>query len=90
MKLFGIDYDATYSDDPELFDEFIRLAKSRGHHVVIVTYRDELQPIDIEGIEVFYTSGKHKAPYMRSIGYEPDIWIDDYPELIGDTRGRND
>lgn len=89
MKIFGIDYDETYSYDPELFDAFIKLAKDRGHHVCIVTFRDESQPVKVEGVEVFYTSGKYKAPYMRSIGYEPDIWIDDWPELIGDTRGRD-
>ena len=83
--IIALDHDETYTKDPELFDSFIELCKARKHIVVIVTYRKPEQKID-HSIEVFYTSGKPKAEYMREQCFEPDIWIDDWPELIGKTR----
>jgi hypothetical protein len=87
MKIIALDYDDTYTADPELFDQFISAAKDRGHLVVCVTYRHEHTPIKRDiGIEVFYTNGKPKAEHMREVGLSPDVWIDDWPELIGITR----
>lgn len=86
MKVIGVDYDDTYTEMPELFEAFMQAARSKGHSVVIVTYRfpqDEITGLDWE---VFYTSGTPKAQYMRDAGMEVDIWIDDYPELIGETH----
>lgn len=87
MKTISVDYDDTYTADPELFESFISEAKSRGHVVVIVTFRNgETHPLRDISHEVFYTSGMEKSAYMKSIGLEIDIWIDDWPELIGKTR----
>lgn len=86
MKLISVDYDDTYSDDPELFESFIKLAQKRGHLVFIVTARNENQHVPIDFCEVFYTNGELKAPYMKSQGLDIDIWIDDWPEIIGPTR----
>lgn len=87
MKVFGIDYDDTYSDDPDLFAQIVSLIKSRGHVAVIVTYRHGIKDkIPETGCEVFYTGGTPKAQFMRDAGLEVDIWIDDYPELIGETH----
>lgn len=83
--VIALDYDNTYSDDPVLWDGFIELAQKRKHIVVGVTFRRPDQPVDMP-IEVFYTSGVLKADYMREVGLEPSIWIDDWPELIGNTR----
>jgi hypothetical protein len=86
MKLIGLDYDNTYSDDPELFEMFIEAAQRRGHLVFIVTARPETQPVPVRSCEVFYTEGAPKAPFMRERGLDIDIWVDDWPEIIGQTR----
>jgi hypothetical protein len=87
MKNIAVDYDDTYTADVELFETFIKSAKSKGHVVFIVTFRNEkTHPIDGITHEIFYTNGTPKAEYMRGIGLEVDIWIDDWPELIGATR----
>ena len=88
MKIFAIDYDNTYGDDPELWNEFIVSAKQRGHVVIMVTYRSPDIPIlDAPNIEIIYTDHNHKAPYlMEHHDIDVDVWIDDWPELIGKTR----
>lgn len=84
MKVFAIDYDDTYTADPDLFDEFISLAKRRGHLVVCVTFRAPSDALERDvGVEVFYTSGVMKAEFMSSQGLIPNIWIDDMPHIIG-------
>jgi hypothetical protein len=86
MKIFGLDYDNTYSDDPELFELFIKAAQERGHLVFIVTARGPEMPVPVKSCEVFYTDGSAKAAFMKEQGLDVDIWIDDWPEIIGPTR----
>lgn len=84
MIVFGIDYDDTYTEDPELFDSFIAVAKSRGHLCVMVTARPPTNPVEHKvGIEVFYASAQPKAKFMQEAGLSPSIWIEDMPELVG-------
>ena len=86
MKIIAVDYDDTYTELPEIFEDFMKACKSKGHVVFFVTYRHPgIDKIETSW-EVFYTGGKPKAEYMRSQGLEVDIWIDDYPELIGVTH----
>lgn len=86
MKVISIDYDDTYTEDPELFEAFIQLAKSRGHVVVMCTGRNWGMKVPVSSCEVFYTGGLPKAEFMKSQGLEVDIWVDDWPEIIGVTR----
>ena len=88
MKIIALDYDDTYTSDPDLWDAFVALAQARGHAIVCVTFRFPTMPIErpIPGVEVFYTGGAPKARYMEEQQLKPDIWIDDWPELIGVTR----
>lgn len=86
MSVISVDYDDTYTEDPEMFEQIMELMKKRGHIPVIVTARNkEKHPISSR-FEVFYTNGENKAQFMRNVGLEVDIWIDDWPELIGNTR----
>ncbi|APW37649.1 hypothetical protein RD110_10970 [Rhodoferax koreense] len=88
-KIIALDYDDTYTADPELWDLFIAAAVKNRHLVVCVTFRyQDRQPIDAPppGIELFYTGGQPKGAYMAAQGLMPDIWIDDMPDLIGPTR----
>jgi hypothetical protein len=85
----AIDYDDTYTADPELWEAIMKLMESRRHIPVIVTFRDEKIPgHKISGLnwEIFYTAGIPKAEYMRMNDIDVGIWCDDWPELIGPTR----
>lgn len=86
MKNIAVDYDDTYSACPEMFEAIMKTIKSYGHAVFIVSARKPSMVIPLPQWECFYTSGEKKADYMRSVGIDVDIWIDDWPELIGLSR----
>lgn len=87
----GLDYDDTFTRDPQGWTQFISLMASRGHKVYIVTWRDawEAQRVlfemqywkaEIEGIHP--TNRKAKQKYMFDQGICIDVWIDDMPHAI--------
>lgn len=78
----ALDWDGTYTADPELWDAFIKLAQSRGHRVTFVTLRDAiLEPINMNAPTV-YCSRTAKAKHFNA-----DIWIDDRPRWITEDHG---
>lgn len=80
----SLDYDDTYTKDPEFWDEFIHNCRASGYEIMIVTFRDPSIPIEIypEGVNVYYTSYRAKRRFMLDEGIEIDVWIDDSPECI--------
>jgi uncharacterized protein YacL (UPF0231 family) len=87
MATISLDYDGTYTADPELWLEFVRLAKKRGHEVIVVTMRtnEEAKLIDSrlsEMVQVMPTQRQQKKKFARMHGKEINIWIDDVPEWI--------
>lgn len=99
MALFGIDYDGTWTADPELFREFVVLLLARGHRAVIVTSRDDrpmiTDPSRHWGDEVrkavcglipivFAGLDRRKDEAARAAGHAVDVWIDDRPQDIRD------
>lgn len=89
MKI-ALDYDNTYSADPQFWNQFIGLSAKHGHEVRVVTARDDrfdrtdsllvLEKI----VPVVYCRGVAKKWFMSHFGdgFVPDIWIDDKPESI--------
>lgn len=73
----ALDYDGTYTADPQLWDEFIRNAKARGHEVTMVTMRSaEHERIpNPPACDIIYTGRKAKRTF-----YNADIVIDDAPQ----------
>jgi hypothetical protein len=83
MKI-AIDYDDTYTLDPEGWELFISLMQSRGHEVVCITkrYRSLLQEvIDTVSVPVVGAS-RSKLEAARMSGHKIDVWIDDKPQTI--------
>lgn len=87
MKI-ALDYDETYTADPNLWTGFIAMAKALGHEVFFVTYRyepdegtsyndDIKKSAEVNEIEIVYTHGQQKAGVVYA-----DIWIDDTPLTI--------
>lgn len=85
----GLDYDGTYTLDPEMWGGFVKHAKAHGHEVWVVTMRTAAEGLDIgdlalvvDGVE--FTSRKAKKNHMNHLGLPVDIWIDDMPVFINE------
>lgn len=90
--LLALDYDSTYTQDPELWDMFIESALSRGHQIICATMRTPEEIGDFpkqltSKLEVICTSRKAKLPFLSDKGFEPDVWIDDMPYWILNNSG---
>lgn len=87
MTTISLDYDDTYTKDPELWLAFVKAAKARKHRVCVVTMRFPhegrgMDPRLLELCEVFYTSRQLKRAFMERLKIQIDIWIDDRPDFI--------
>lgn len=86
----GLDFDDTYTRDPEGWNEFIRYFTSRAHTIYCTTFRfpeQSQQVYDTIGKVIgydncYFTSYQAKRPFMQSKGIMIDVWIDDMPILI--------
>ena len=84
----ALDFDDTFTADPELWTEFIGRAKANGHRVVCVTGRHyspedkaELKAALPAGVPIYFTEQESKTWYMA--GKEViSIWIDDNPRAV--------
>ena len=75
--IIALDYDKTYTSDTVLWDGFIAAAKARLHEVKIVTLRTPNEAINVDGVDVIYTSRQAKMKHIAA-----DIWIDDNPAWV--------
>lgn len=85
--LIALDYDGTYTADPELMLGFVKSAKNRGHEVVCVTMRhphelDHVCPLLKSEVEVICTARRAKRTHMAMIDRAPAVWVDDNPTWI--------
>jgi hydroxymethylpyrimidine pyrophosphatase-like HAD family hydrolase len=81
----ALDYDDTYTNAPELFDDFISMALDKGHDIRIVTARHfELDKIvDEFDIPIIYCNGVAKAWWCHHYeSFDPDVWVDDKPKAV--------
>jgi len=89
MANIALDYDGTFTEDPDLWNIFVIHARTRGHAVYVVTMRFPNEDIDQDLADqvdaVIYTSRNFKQEYVKKIGLEIDIWIDDNPMWITGT-----
>jgi hypothetical protein len=89
--LIALDYDDTYTKDPDFWVAFIDMSKQRGHTVIGATMRCESESADMDprytqGIQVEYTCGRAKLATLAKRGIYPNIWIDDRPDwIVGDS-----
>lgn len=86
--LIALDYDGTYTEDPDLWLAFITDARSRGHLVMCVTMRYSHEGEAVERQltgrvdRIVYTGRKAKLRHMQFLGLTPNIWIDDAPHWV--------
>jgi hypothetical protein len=87
--IIALDYDDTYTRDPEFWDQVVALAKSRGHMVVCATMRSKAEGTQVvrdlysKVDQIYFTDRKAKWDYVtKKLGVTPSVWIDDNPYLI--------
>jgi hypothetical protein len=90
--LIVIDYDLTYTQDPQLWDEFIDMALLRNHNIICVTMRYPEEGSDVintvgKKCKVIFTGRKAKMNFLHELNIKPDIWIDDNPIWIYTDSG---
>lgn len=82
----SLDYDGTYTEDPEAWDAFIELMQSYEHDIYIVTLRSgEHDKVRVGGLPIIYCAGRPKKEVVREHGIHINVWIDDQPNCI--TKG---
>jgi hypothetical protein len=95
--IIAIDYDNTYSADPETFNKVITIFKEAGHTVICVTGRDGgLMGDPVRAsigklVPIVFAGSAWKEDAAEEKGYIVNVWIDDMPEMISpplDTMGR--
>lgn len=91
FMIIAIDYDHTYTADPNLWEIFFRIAKLSGHQVICVTGRNcwsldmQLNPLP-HNMPIVYSGKELKEKAALKAGYKVDIWIDDMPGTIQETK----
>lgn len=81
----ALDFDDTYTRDPDLWDYFISMSIARGHDIRIVTFRKSTMrdpALDNMKIPVIFTEYTQKRAHCNKLGWYVDVWIDDSPEFI--------
>lgn len=73
----SLDWDGTYTADPELWNQFVQLAQQRGHKVTIVTGRGPKEVVPRSDLPIVYCDRTAKRNHFHA-----DVWIDDMPQWI--------
>jgi len=91
-RCIAIDFDDTFTADPELWSRFIQHGKSRGHKFYCVTSRGEsVENVDIINewfdiwecqMPIVFANRASKVDTMECLGIKVDIWIDDAPYAL--------
>jgi hypothetical protein len=84
--IISIDYDDTFTADPESWANVIELLSGAGHTVICVTARPDAEPHVSElyaalpsGMSIVFAGDEAKQPSALKAGFAVDIWIDDNP-----------
>jgi len=86
--LLALDFDQTYTEDPEFWDLVIAMAKHRGHQVICATMRYEHEGEEIVSAlgskveQIIFTGRRAKSSFLHNRGYHPSVWIDDAPQWL--------
>lgn len=85
MKL-ALDFDNTYTADPDFWNEVIDVAKRFQHEIRVVTARSPTHDNignEIDHLPVIYCDGVAKRFVCHHFNdWDPDVWIDDKPESV--------
>lgn len=86
--LIALDYDDTFTRDPDRWYAAMNLMKMGGHTIIGVTMRSpgQMGNVSLRYTElcdkIYCTSLHAKKPFLEKMGVFPHVWIDDTPEFI--------
>lgn len=94
--LIAVDFDDTFTADPEFWRQVVALGKARGHSFVCVTGRsdrpmlsdptrhwgDEVREAIGDLMPVVFAGSGWKRDAAAKAGYGVDVWVDDHPEWV--------
>jgi len=87
----SIDYDNTWTQDPDFWAKVAELGRALGHRVIICSQRPEPpHPAGAEVIQacrdyvdaVILCSGESKRKATSLRGFAVDVWVDDFPIAV--------
>ena len=93
-KHIAIDWDNTISADQKFFKNLIKQLQSAGYKPFVCTLRapdreniEEIRSIlEKTNIAIYLTDGNPKREYMKKLGIDVHLWIDDfYPGICRET-----
>ncbi len=77
----ALDYDGTYTRDPDFWNHVIEFARARGHKFYCVTARHSHETMNMP-CPIIFSERRAKTTAVREAGLTIDIWIDDNPQFI--------
>jgi len=91
-RTFALDFDGTFTEDPQLWAAFVTLGISRGHTFFCVTARRNTEEntdlineqFEEHGIQmpIIFSNLGSKLDEVERRGIKIDIWLDDAPYAI--------
>lgn len=91
--VISLDFDDTFTRDPELWRRFTHTAVSMGHDVVLVTNRAPHRGAEVHaalrGVPVSAIVFAGRAPKREAAlrhGIQVDVWVDDLPHTVDSGR----
>jgi hypothetical protein len=97
--LIILDYDETYTVDPEFWNQFVVNAHEIGHEVICCTMRSEndyynfdvIRDMTFLNVPIIYAAEfADKWEAVQQAGYNPEnaVWIDDRPMYVFMDKNR--
>ncbi len=86
--MIALDYDLTFTADPEGWRAVVELMTARGHRFVCVTGREQPPGADEPRIPmpIVCAGSELKSRAAARAGHAVDVWIDDCPGTIEHAR----
>jgi hypothetical protein len=91
--IIALDYDHTFTEDPEGWLEAMKIMRMRGHLIYGVTMRYDTETAGMSERylaacdKIFFTGRCAKQPFMAARGIQVQVWIDDMPQwVLNDAR----
>lgn len=89
MKNINLDYDGTFTSDPNFWTAFIHAAQLSGYKIFCISQRtdnwpnkEELRKAFPASVSIFLTNHNPKKEWAERRGIEIDIWIENNPLAI--------
>lgn len=87
--IIAIDFDNTFTADPDMWKELILIMLAKGHKVICLTNRSNMGEMGAEVIRaidnlipIVFAGQAWKNDAALKAGYKVEVFIDDSPETI--------